>query len=78
MGSGLAWGALAIGLAIVIMAVGIPYFLTHRRMREPRDLSDSHAYLRSRRRWVWRRQRRQERPGLTAGADHNDIRIRGG
>ncbi len=53
--SGLAWGGLAIGLVIVAVAVGIPYFLTHRRMREPRDVSDSRAYLRERRRWAWRR-----------------------
>jgi hypothetical protein len=53
--NGLAWGGLAIGLVIVAVAVGIPYFLTHRRMREPRDVSDSRAYLRERRRWAWRR-----------------------
>jgi hypothetical protein len=52
---GLGWVALAIGLVIVVLAVGIPYLLTHRHMREPRDVSDSHAYLRARRRWVWRR-----------------------
>ena len=54
--SGLAWGGLAIGLVIVAVAVGIPFFLTHRRMREPHDVSDSRAYLRDRRRWT--RQRR--------------------
>ncbi len=48
-------GGLAIGLVIVAVAVGIPYFLTHRRMREPRDVSDSRAYLRERRWWAWRR-----------------------
>jgi hypothetical protein len=53
--SGLAWGALVIGLAIVVLAVGIPFFLTHKRMREPHDVSDSRAYLRARRTWVWRR-----------------------
>jgi hypothetical protein len=53
--SGLAWVALVIGLVIVILAVGIPYFLTHRRMREPLDVSDSHDYLRDRRRWIWQR-----------------------
>jgi hypothetical protein len=52
---GLAWVAFAIGLVIVILAVGIPFFLTHRRMREPLDVSDSHDYLRVRRRWVWQR-----------------------
>ena len=53
--SGLAWAGLAIGLVIVAVAVGIPFFLTHRRMREPHDVSDSRAYLRDRRRWAWRR-----------------------
>ena len=53
--SGLAWVGLAIGLVIVAVAVGIPFFLTHRRMREPHDVSDSRAYLRDRRRWAWRR-----------------------
>jgi hypothetical protein len=49
------WISLAIALAIVALAVGIPFFLTHRRMREPRDVSDSRAYLRARRKRVWRR-----------------------
>ena len=53
--SGLAWVGLAVGLVIVAVAVGIPFFLTHRRMREPHDVSDSRAYLRDRRRWAWRR-----------------------
>lgn len=67
---GWAWGGLVIGLVIVVLAVGIPFFLTHRRMREPRDVSDSRAYLRARRRWV--RQRRvsaESRPGPKR-ADH--------
>jgi hypothetical protein len=55
MGSGLAAIALTIGLVIVILAVGIPFYLTHRRMRDPLDFSDSQEYLRSRRRWVWQR-----------------------
>ena len=46
------WSGLLIGLAIVALAGGIPFFLTHRRMREPRDVSDSRAYLRARRRRV--------------------------
>ncbi len=52
---GWAWGSLVIGLAIVALAVGIPYFLTHRRMREPHDVADSHAYLRARRKWLGQR-----------------------
>ena len=63
------WIGLAIALAIVALAVGIPFFLTHRRMREPRDVSDSRAYLRARRRRVRQRrvpavsQPRATRPG---------------
>ena len=49
--SGLAWG----GLVIVALAVGIPFFLTHRRTRKPHDVSDSRAYLLDRGRWAWRR-----------------------
>jgi hypothetical protein len=44
MGAGLAWGSFAIGLVIVALAVGIPYFLTHGRMRDPHDVSDSRSY----------------------------------
>jgi|GEM_PF-2951027 hypothetical protein len=67
---GWAWGSLVIGLAIAALAVGIPFFLTHRRMREPHDVSDSRAYLRVRRRSV--RQRRVSAaspPGATT-SDH--------
>ena len=53
--SGLAWAGLAIGLVIVAAAAGIPFFLTHKRVREPHDVSDSRAYLRERRKWAWRR-----------------------
>ena len=62
---GLAWGSLVIGLAIVVLAVGIPYFLTHRRMRHQREVSDSRAYLRNRRKWVGRRPTTVSRPGTT-------------
>ena len=53
--NGWAWGSLGlvIGLVIVGLAVGVPYFMTHRRMRDPHNVSDSHAYLRNRRRWAW-------------------------
>jgi hypothetical protein len=60
---GLAWGSLVIGLAIVVLAVGIPYFLTHRRMHHPHDVSDSRAYLRTRRRWIRRRATAVSQPG---------------
>jgi hypothetical protein len=62
---GIAWGALAIGLVIVALAVGVPYFLTHKRMREPRDIDDSHAYLRARRRWVRQRRVSASQPEAT-------------
>ena len=68
---GLAWGGLVIGLAIVILAVGIPYFLTHRRMRDPHDVSDSRAYLRTRRRWVWRRTSAVSQPGAPRSDDRS-------
>jgi hypothetical protein len=48
---GWAWFGVILGVVIVAVAVGIPFFLTHKRMREPRDLSDSRQYLRARRRW---------------------------
>jgi hypothetical protein len=44
---GWAWGGVLIGVVIVALAVGIPYFMTHRRMREHRDVSDSRYYLRA-------------------------------
>jgi len=54
--TGWAWGGLIIGLVIVALAIGIPFFMTHKRMRSPRDLSDSRDYLRARRRrWPRRR-----------------------
>lgn len=69
--SGWEWGSLSlvIGLVIVVLAVGVPYFFTHKRMRDPRDVSDSRAYLRSRRRWVWRRASAGLPPGATRPGD---------
>ena len=46
---GWAWGGVLIGVVIVALVVGIPYFMTHRRMREHHDVSDSRSYLRARR-----------------------------
>ena len=46
---GWAWGGVIIGVVIVALAVGIPYLMTHRRMREHHDVSDSRHYLRARR-----------------------------
>lgn len=56
----LAWTGLAIGLVIVALAVGIPYFHTHRRMREHHDVTDSHSYLRERRSGLLRQRRARE------------------
>jgi hypothetical protein len=49
--TGWVWAGIIIGLAIVALAVGIPYLHTHKGMRSPRDLSDSHEYVRAKRRW---------------------------
>lgn len=38
------WVSTVAGLVIVLLAIGIPYWLTHRRMR-PHDLSEGRAYL---------------------------------
>ena len=54
--TGLVWFAIFCGLALVILAVGIPYLLTHKRMRDPHDTSEGQDYLRAKRRWQ-RRQR---------------------
>jgi hypothetical protein len=43
--TGIVWVAILVGLALVIAAVGIPYLLTHKRMRSPHDRAESHEYL---------------------------------
>jgi hypothetical protein len=53
----LIWFGVILGVVIVALAVGIPFFHTHKRMREPRDVSDSREYLRARRRWPLQRRR---------------------
>ena len=60
-GSGLFWVAFAIGLAIVVLAVGIPYVVTHKGMREPYDRSEGRAYLQREWRWMRRRAEAHER-----------------
>ena len=40
-----AWVAAAGGLIIVLLAVGIPYWHTHRRMSEQHDPGEAQAYL---------------------------------
>jgi hypothetical protein len=66
--TGWVWAGIFIGLAIVILAVGIPYVHTHKVMRSPRDLSDSHDYVRAKRRWRSQRAASAARPdGLDTG-----------
>lgn len=38
------WVSIVAGLVIVVLAIGIPYWLTHRRLR-PHDLSEGRAYM---------------------------------
>lgn len=38
------WVSIFAGLVIVLLAVGIPYWLTHRRLR-PHDLTEGREYL---------------------------------
>lgn len=52
--TGWVWAGIIIGLVIVALAVGIPYFLTHKKMRSPHDLSEGRAYLQGKRRWMQR------------------------
>ena len=59
---GWAWGGLILGVVIVALAVGIPYFHTHKRMREPYDRSDSRYYLRARRQRRLQQQRQESAP----------------
>jgi hypothetical protein len=39
------WVAVILGVIIVALAVGIPYYLTHRRMSEHIDHGPGEAYL---------------------------------
>ena len=39
------WISLAAGLLIVALAVGIPYWRTHHRMRNPHGLAEGRRYL---------------------------------
>jgi hypothetical protein len=53
--TGLVWFSIIAGLVIVALAVGIPYLLTHKRMRSPHDLAEGQAYIRARRRLLRKR-----------------------
>jgi len=39
------WLSIPIGLLIVLAAVGIPFWMTHRHMRPHHDLTESYEYL---------------------------------
>jgi hypothetical protein len=65
--TGWVWLGIIIGLAIVALAVGIPYVLTHKTMRDPRELSDSHAYIQTKRRWKRQKSTPSAEPGQTSG-----------
>jgi hypothetical protein len=49
--TGWVWAGIFIGLAIVILAVGIPYLLAHKGMHASYDRSEAEDYLRAKRRW---------------------------
>lgn len=53
--NGWVWLGIIIGLAVVALAVGIPYVITHKGMRSPRDVSDSRTYLQAKRRRRWQK-----------------------
>lgn len=53
--TGWVWTGIIVGLVIVALAVGIPYFLTHRTMHDPYDRSEGSTYLEGKRRWLRRR-----------------------
>jgi hypothetical protein len=68
----LVWVAIFGGLAIVILAVGIPYLLTHKGMRNPHDTSEGQQYLRAKRRWYRGRGTRPANPGISESASGSD------
>jgi hypothetical protein len=53
--TGLVWVSIIAGLLLVVLAVGIPYLLTHKGMRAPHDLSEGQHYIRTKHRWMRRR-----------------------
>ena len=53
----LVWGAIFGGLAIVILAIGIPYYITHRHWRPHYDHFEGQRYLQAKRRWYQRHPR---------------------
>jgi hypothetical protein len=59
--TGWVWAGIIIGLAIVVLAVGIPYILAHKTMRDPYDRSEGRAYVQRKWRWMRRRAEAHER-----------------
>jgi hypothetical protein len=78
--TGWVWLGIIIGLVVVALAVGIPYLLTHQAMRDPHDLSDSHAYIEAKRRWRRQRSASSAQSGQTAGrrGSRGSLRTRNG
>jgi hypothetical protein len=66
--TGWVWAGIIIGLAIVALAVGIPYLYTHKGMRSPHDLSDSREYVRTKRRWRRQQGAATAQSGQSAGS----------
>jgi hypothetical protein len=80
--SGTGWVLVAgiTGLAIVVLAVGIPYVLTHKTMRDPYDRSEGRTYLQRKGRWLWRRAEAHERAASSherAASSHQQIAAAG-
>lgn len=75
--TGLVWFAIFAGLAIVILAVGIPYLRTHKGMRDPHDTSEGRDYLQAKR--GWQRRHRTNQPanpsGRASGSESSSDRI---
>ena len=58
--TGWVWAGIFIGLAIVILAVGMPYLLMHKGMHSADDVAEGQEYLPAKRRWG---QRQGPHPG---------------
>jgi hypothetical protein len=59
--TGWVWAGIIVGLAIVVLAMGIPYVLSHKTMRDPYDRSEGRTYLQRNWRWMRRRAETHER-----------------
>jgi hypothetical protein len=73
--NGWVWLGIIIGLAIVALAVGIPYVITHKGMYSPRDISDSQTYIQAKRR---RRMQKRATPAQSGPAQSGQAADRQG